>query len=69
MVSERFGLVFMLCLAVAFIVIALLGNPPVLRAEPAPALDRNLVERLIRAEEQQARALERLTEATERRCR
>jgi len=36
------------------------------RAEPQPAIDRGLVERLVRAEEQQVKELERLTRATER---
>lgn len=35
-------------------------------AEPAPALDRQLVERLVRALERQAQATERLVTATER---
>lgn len=45
------------------------GDRCVAHAEPAPAFDRGLVERLIRAQERQAQALERLTAATERKCR
>jgi hypothetical protein len=36
------------------------------RAEPQPAFDRALVERLVRAQEAQTRALEKLVSATER---
>jgi hypothetical protein len=35
-------------------------------ADPPPALDRGLVERLVRAQEAQVHALEALTRATER---
>ena len=36
------------------------------RAEPTPALDRQLVERLVRAQEAQVRQLEALTRAVEK---
>lgn len=49
---------FALMLAVAALSVA--------HAEPQPALDRALVERLVRALETQARATERLVQATER---
>ena len=35
-------------------------------AEPQPTIDRQLVERLVRAEESQTRAIEELTRAVER---
>jgi len=40
--------------------------PVLAHADPQPALDRQLVERLVRAQESQARALEALTRAAER---
>jgi hypothetical protein len=56
---------------VAVIVIAVLAGGAVAalsgaRAEAPPAFDRALVERLVRAQEAQARALEKLVSATDR---
>lgn len=48
------------------IVIVLLWIPLCSHADPQPALDRQLVERLVRATEAQARATERLLQAVER---
>lgn len=49
--------------AVAALALAALSGA---RAEPQPAFDRPLVERLVRAQEAQTRALEKLVSAAER---
>lgn len=54
--------------AAAFIALALASPAGRAHADPQPALDRQLTERLVRALEAQARATERLVQATER-CR
>lgn len=48
------------------VVVVLLWIPLCSHAEPQPALDRQLVERIVRALEAQARATERLVQAEER---
>lgn len=56
-----------LIFAVMLIVAALCGSAlPRVHADPEPALDRALVERMARALEQQARATDSLVRATER---
>jgi hypothetical protein len=58
-------------LAAVFVVSALAAGAAIaaisgVRAEPQPALDRSIVERLVRAEEAQTRALEKIASAAER---
>lgn len=55
-------MVIMLAVIAVAAVAALSGA----RAEPQPAFDRALVERLVRAQEAQTRALEKLASVTER---
>jgi hypothetical protein len=55
-------------LAVAFAAGAAVASIGHAHADPQPALDRALVERLVRAQESQAHALDALTRAAER-CR
>jgi hypothetical protein len=50
----------------AFLLGAALGAIGLARAEPQPAFERALTERLVRAEEQQARSLDALVRATEK---
>lgn len=50
----------------AFAVGALLATLSGAHADPSPALDRQLVERMVRALEAQAHATDRLVQATER---
>jgi hypothetical protein len=51
---------------VAAIVISLLALERSSHADPAPAMDRQLVERMVRALEDQARATNKLVSAVER---
>jgi hypothetical protein len=56
----------LLAFALVFVLGALTASASRLHAEPIPAFDRNLVERMVRAEEAQARKLEDLVRAAER---
>jgi hypothetical protein len=51
---------------VAFILGAICTTLGSARAEPRPAIDRDLMERLVRSQESQIRAIESLVRATEK---
>jgi hypothetical protein len=60
--TTRSNVLLVVTLSSAVFVAALSGA----RADPQPAFDRAMVERLVRAQEAQTRALEKLVSVTER---
>jgi hypothetical protein len=60
--TTRSNVILVVTISASVFVAALSGA----RADPQPAFDRAMVERLVRAQEAQTRALEKLVSVTER---